>query len=79
LQQVFHLDQYKIYRLYLTKVLRQLGLDGSTIGSFAKPNFSSGRTNNFELQILTSTKIFQSSAVPGGRNTNIPTASILDR
>lgn len=31
-------------------------LDGSSISSFAKPNFSSGRTSNFELQILTSTK-----------------------
>jgi len=31
-------------------------LDGSPIGGFAKPNFSSGRTSNFELQILTSTK-----------------------
>jgi len=31
-------------------------LDGSSIGSFAKPNFNPGRTSNFELQILTSTK-----------------------
>jgi len=31
-------------------------LDGSSIGNFAKPSFSSGRTSNFELQILTSTK-----------------------
>jgi hypothetical protein len=31
-------------------------LDGSSISGFAKPIFSSGRTSNFELQILTSTK-----------------------
>jgi len=31
-------------------------LDGITIGSFTKPNFSSGWTNNFDHQILTSTK-----------------------
>jgi len=42
--------------MLLTKVLKQLGLDGSTIGSFAKPNFSPGRTNNFEQRILISTK-----------------------
>jgi len=41
-----------------TKVLKQLGLDGSTIGVFAKPNFSSSRTSNFEPQFLTSTKQF---------------------
>jgi len=59
--------------------LKQLGLDGKTIDSFAKPNFSPGRTSTFDQQILTSTKQFQSSAVVGGRNTNIPTASILGR
>jgi len=59
--------------------LKQLGLDGSTIGSFAKPNFSPGRTSNFEQQQLTSTKQFYSASVPGRRNTNIPTASILGR
>jgi len=31
-------------------------LDGRTIGGYTKPNFSPGRTSNFELQILTSTK-----------------------
>jgi len=31
-------------------------LDGSSIDSFAKPNFSLGRTSNFDLQFLTSTK-----------------------
>jgi len=31
-------------------------LDGRTIDSFTKPNFSSGRTSNFDHQILTSTK-----------------------
>jgi len=31
-------------------------LDGSTIGGFTKPNFSPGRTSNFDLQFLTSTK-----------------------
>jgi len=36
--------------------LPQVWLDGSSIGSFAKPNFSSGRTSNFDHQILTSTK-----------------------
>jgi len=41
-----------------TKVLKQLGLDGSTIGSFAKPNFSPGRTSNFEQQRLTSSNQF---------------------
>jgi hypothetical protein len=40
----------------LTKVLKQLGLDESTIGCFAEPNFSPGRTSNFEQQLLTSTK-----------------------
>ena len=33
-------------------------LDGSTIGSFAKPNFSPGRTSNSDHQILTSTNNF---------------------
>jgi hypothetical protein len=32
-----------------TGVLLQVGLEGSSIDSFAKPNFSSGRTNNAEL------------------------------
>jgi len=59
--------------------LKQLGLDGSAIGNFAKPNFSPGRTSNFEQQLLMSSKQFQSSAVPGGQNSNIPTASILGR
>jgi len=36
----------------------------------AKPIFSSGWTNNFELWFVTSTSVFQSAAVPGGRNTN---------
>jgi len=36
--------------------LPQVWLDESSIGSFAQPNFSSGRTSKFELQILTSTK-----------------------
>jgi hypothetical protein len=36
--------------------LAKVWLDGRTIGGFAKPNFSSGRTSNFEHQILTSTK-----------------------
>lgn len=31
-------------------------LDERTIGGFTKPNFSSGRTSNFDQQILTSTK-----------------------
>ena len=39
-------------------------LDGRTIDSFTKPNFCPGRTSNFNHQILTSTKQFQSSAVP---------------
>jgi len=43
-------------KLPLTWGLPQVWLDGRTIGSFAKPNFSPGRTSNFELQILTSTK-----------------------
>lgn len=43
-------------RLLITKVLKQLGLAGSAIGSFAKPNFSPGKTSNFEQQRLTSTK-----------------------
>jgi len=36
--------------------LPQVWLDGSSIGGFTKPNFSSGRTSNFHHQILTSTK-----------------------
>jgi len=32
-------------------------LDGRAIDSFTKPNFSSGRTSNFDHQILTSTKL----------------------
>jgi hypothetical protein len=39
-------------------------LDGSSIGGFAKPNFSPGWTSNFEQQISTSTKQFYSAAVP---------------
>jgi len=33
-----------------------VGLDGSTIDTFAKPGSGSGWTSNFQLQILTSTK-----------------------
>jgi len=36
--------------------LPQVWLDGRSIDSFAKPNFSSGRTSYFDQQILTSTK-----------------------
>jgi 2-iminobutanoate/2-iminopropanoate deaminase len=42
--------------VHKTKVLQQLGLDGRTISSFLKPNFSPGRTSNFQLLLLTSTK-----------------------
>jgi len=42
----------------LTRVLLQVGLDGSTIGSKSLINFSSGWTNNFWHQILTSTNNF---------------------
>jgi len=45
-------------KLRTTRGLPQVWLDGRTIGSFAKPNFSSGRTSNFEHQILTSTNNF---------------------
>lgn len=38
--------------------LPQVWLDGSSIDSFAKPNFSPGWTSNFDHQILTSTKQF---------------------
>jgi len=54
-------------------------LDGGTIGSFAKPVSGSGETNNHQLQILTSTKYFQSAAVVGGRNTNTTTSPSRDR
>jgi len=54
-------------------------LDGRKIGSFAKPNFSSGRTSNFELLNLNFDKQFQSSAVVGGRNTNPTPAASPDR
>jgi hypothetical protein len=36
--------------------LPQVWLDGSSIGGFARPNFSPGRTSNFDHQFLTSTK-----------------------
>jgi hypothetical protein len=49
------LKQAKVWQ-QLTNVLAKVWLDESTISSFTKPNFSSGRTSNFELQILTSTK-----------------------
>ena len=55
---------HKIVYQLPTWGLPQVWLDGSTIGSFAKPNFSPGRTSNFDHQILTSTKQFQSSAAP---------------
>jgi hypothetical protein len=48
------LKQAKVWQ-QLTNVLAKVWLNGSTIGGFAKPNFSSGRTSNFEQQILTST------------------------
>ena len=51
-------DKSQVINERTTKVLKQLGLDGSSIGGFAKPNFSPGRTNNFDLQFLTSTKQF---------------------
>jgi len=52
---------YMVYRLMISHIqptwgLPQVWLDGRSISSFAKPNFSSGWTNNFELQFLTSTK-----------------------
>jgi len=36
--------------------LPQVWLDGSSIDSFTKPNFSSGWTSNFDQQFLISTK-----------------------
>jgi len=62
-----------------TRGLPQVWLDGSTIGSFAKPNFSSGRTSNFDLQILTSTKQFLIISGTSRRNTNPTPAASPDR
>jgi hypothetical protein len=39
-----------------TNVLAKVWLDGITIDSLAKPNFSSGRTSYFQIQFLTSTQ-----------------------
>ena len=60
--------------MLLTRVLLQVGLDGSTISSKSLINFSSGGTSNAGHYILTSSKYFQSAAVVGGRNSNIPPA-----
>jgi len=43
-------------KLLPTWGLPQVWLDGRAIDSFAKPNFSPGRTSNYQHQILTSTK-----------------------
>jgi len=56
-----------------------VGLDGSTISSSKNPSISSGGTNYAEHLILTSTKQFQSAAVPGGRIQNSPPSAIPDR
>jgi len=53
----------------------QVWLDGSSIGSSKKPIFSSGWTNNTDHFILTSTLVFQSAAVVGGRNNTTPAQS----
>jgi hypothetical protein len=55
---IFKLTEIKQAKVWqqLTGGLPQVWLDGSSIGSFAKPNFSPGRTSNFDLQFLTSTK-----------------------
>jgi hypothetical protein len=55
---IFKLAEIKQAKVWqqLTWGLPQVWLDGRTIGSFTKPNFSSGRTSNFDFQFLTSTK-----------------------
>jgi len=55
---IFKLAEIKQAKVWqqLTNVLAKVWLDGSTIASFAKPNFSSGRTSNFDHHFLTSTK-----------------------
>jgi len=62
-----------------TWVLPIVGLEGSTMSSNANPGFSSGGTNNADHLILTSSKYFQSAAVPGGRNSNPPPSAIPAR
>jgi len=57
------LKQAKVWQ-QLTNVLAKVWLDGSTIGGFAKPNFSPGRTSNFQHQILTSTKQLNRQRLP---------------
>jgi hypothetical protein len=61
--QIIRLPYFKLTEIKQAKVWQQLTwgllqvwLDGRTIGGFAKPNFSSGRTSNSDHQILTSTK-----------------------
>jgi len=60
-------------------VLAKVWLDASTISNSKNPSSGSGRTNNFQHQILTSTKQFKSAAVVGGRNSNSKPSSILCR
>jgi len=56
--------------------LAKAGLDGRAICSKSLINFSSGRHSNNRLQLLPSTKYFQSASVMGGWNSNTQPSQI---